>query len=94
MSTSANSRRDKLYVDPSQNDYADRHAAVYCVLAFKEPKVSTPREWKEVKPGLDPAQFNIHTIGERLKKKGYVWADLLDKKVAIKYSNQMKAFYT
>ena len=31
--------------------------------------VSTPLDWKEVQPGLDPADFNIHTIEARLKKK-------------------------
>ena len=93
LSTSTNSRGDKVYVDPSQNDYADRLAAVYCVRAYHIPTVSTPLEWKEVKPGLDPAKFNIDTIGARLKKKGDLWADLLDKKTAVKNSKQLKAFY-
>ena len=94
MSTSVNSRGDKLYVDPSQNDYADRLAAAYCARAYHIPTVSTPLEWKEVKPGLDPTKFTIQTIGARLKKKGDLWADLLDKKTAVKNSKQLKVFYT
>ena len=94
LSTSTNSRGDKVYVDPSQNDYADRLAAAYCARAYHLPTVSTPLDWKEVKAGLDPTKFTIHTIGDRLKKKGDLWAGLLDKKTAVKNSKQLKAFYT
>jgi len=74
-------RGDKLFVDPSQNDYADTLACVYSVRPYKHPQVSTPLEWKEVKDKLDPAKFTMDRILERLDKKGDLWEDLLHPKV-------------
>jgi bifunctional non-homologous end joining protein LigD len=84
MSASVNSRGDKLYLDPSQNDYADRLAAAYSVRAYKDPTVSTPLDWKELKTALDPGQLDVTTIKKRIEKKGDIWANLLDKKTAVK----------
>ncbi|HZG25503.1 MAG TPA: hypothetical protein VEZ17_13020, partial [Chitinophagaceae bacterium] len=91
-STSVNSRGNLLYVDPSQNDYADRLAAPYCVRSYKLPAVSTPLDWKEVKAGLDPASFNIQTISDRLAKKGDLWAGLFDKKLAAQNGKLLTQF--
>ena len=44
------------FPDPSQNDEADTIASAYSVRPFHIPTVSTPMEWKEVKPGLDPGK--------------------------------------
>ncbi|HEY4198257.1 MAG TPA: DNA ligase D [Mucilaginibacter sp.] len=74
-------RGNKLFVDPSQNDYADTLACAYSVRPYKHPTVSTPLEWKEVKDKLDPGKFTMDTVPERLEKKGDLWADLLDKKI-------------
>jgi bifunctional non-homologous end joining protein LigD len=67
-------RQDKVFVDPSQNDYADTLAAPYSARPFHVPTVSTPLDWKEVKAGLDPGQFTIDTLIRRTEKKG----DLFD----------------
>jgi bifunctional non-homologous end joining protein LigD len=74
-------RGTKLFVDPSQNDYADTLACAYSVRPYKHPTVSTPLEWKEVKDKLDPGKFTMDTVPERLEKKGDLWADLLNEKV-------------
>jgi bifunctional non-homologous end joining protein LigD len=74
-------RGNKLFVDPSQNDYADTLACAYSVRPYKHPQVSTPLEWKEVKDKLDPAEFTMDTILERLDKKGDLWDGLLQSKV-------------
>lgn len=74
-------RRDsKLFVDPSQNDYADTLASVYSVRPYKHPNVSTALDWKEVKDKLDPGKFTMETLPERLEKKGDLFANLLNKK--------------
>ncbi|MBS1526745.1 MAG: hypothetical protein JST19_13895, partial [Bacteroidetes bacterium] len=72
-------RGNKLFVDPSQNDYADTLACAYSVRPYKHPAVSTPLEWKEVKGKLDPGRFTMDTVTERLEKKGDLWANLLEK---------------
>jgi bifunctional non-homologous end joining protein LigD len=74
-------RGDKLFVDDSQNDYADTIASAYSVRPFHIPTVSTPLEWKEIKPGLDSTQFTISTIKQRLAKRGDLLKDVFDKKI-------------
>src|SRR5690606_20479535 len=74
-------RKDKVYVDANQNDYADTLAAPYSVRPYHLPVVSTPLDWKEVKRGLDRYAFTMATIPARLKKKGHLFRDLTDVKV-------------
>lgn len=73
-------RGTKLFVDPSQNDYADTLACVYSVRPYKHPTVSTPLEWKEIKEKLDPGKFTMDMVPERLERKGDLFADLLNGK--------------
>jgi len=81
FANSINSRGDKIYVDPSQNDYADTLAAPYSVRPWHIPTVSTPLEWREVNRKLNPSTFTITNVVTRIKKKGDLFADLLDKKI-------------
>lgn len=81
---SINQRGKKLYIDPSQNDYADTLAAVYGVRPNHLPTVSTPLEWKEVKPGLKADAFTIETIKARIDKKGDLFADSLNPRLQSK----------
>jgi bifunctional non-homologous end joining protein LigD len=76
------SRGNKLFVDFSQNDFADTVAAPYSARPNSKPIVSAPLEWKEVKRGLDPAHFTIQTIIKRLEKKGDLFAGVMDTKIA------------
>lgn len=78
---SVDHRGNKLFVDPSQNDYADTLACVYSVRPYTHPTVSTPLAWKEVKDKLDPGKFTMDTMAERLEKKGDLWLELLDDKI-------------
>lgn len=93
VSTTANaisSRAGKVYVDPSQNDYADTLAAVYSVRPFHHPTVSTALEWKEINEKLDPAAFTMDVVISRLRKKGDLFKGLLDKKTAIANSKILR----
>ncbi len=89
---SVRSRGNKLYIDPNQNDYADRLAAPYCTRAYHSPNVSTPLEWKKLNSPIEPSDFNIKTIGERLKKKGDLFKDILNEKVRMANSKKLKTF--
>jgi len=73
-------RGTKLFVDPSQNDYADTLASAYSVRPYKHPTVSTPLMWKEVTDKLHPDKFTMDTVPERLEKKGDLFKDLLNEK--------------
>lgn len=83
ITVSANSRKNKVFIDPSQNDYTDTLTAAYSVRPNRMPTVSTPLDWKEVRNGLDPNAFTIDTIGRRLAKKGDLFKAVLDKKIAM-----------
>src|SRR5690242_1649811 len=78
---SIDKRGDKLYIDPNQNDEADTVAAPYSVRPASQPTVSTPLEWKEVNKKLDPKKFNINSIMGRIKKKGDLFAGVMDEKI-------------
>lgn len=70
---------DKIYVDYLQNRRGQTLASAYSLRPKPGATVSTPLEWKEVKPGLHPSQFNIHNIMERVKKKGDLFSAVLGK---------------
>jgi len=86
-------RKNKVFIDPSQNDYADTLAAAYSVRPNRIPTVSTPLDWKEVKSGLDPKAFTIDTIGRRLAKKGDLFKAVLDKKIAVANSKMLNKHF-
>jgi bifunctional non-homologous end joining protein LigD len=81
QNVSINSRGNKVFIDPSQNDYADTLAAPYSVRPNKIPTVSAPLDWKEIKSGLDPNIFTIETIMKRIKAKGELFKAVFDKKI-------------
>ncbi len=87
---SISERGDSLYLDPNQNDETDTIASVYSVRPYKIPAVSTPLQWNEVNDDLNPADFTIDTIQQRLSKKGDLWKDLQDKEVKSKNSLVLK----
>lgn len=84
FANSINSRGGKVYVDPSQNDYADALAAPYSVRPWHLPTVSTPLDWREINRKLNPSAFTIASSLDRIKKKGDLFKGVLDEKVAKK----------
>lgn len=66
------SKRSKshIYMDYLQNRRGQTIASVYSLRPKPGATVSTPLLWEEVKPGLHPSAFNIHTIADRIKEKG------------------------
>lgn len=66
-------REHKIYIDFLQNREGQTIAAPYCVRPVAHAPVSTPLEWKELTPSLNPADFTIKTIHRRLAKKGDIW---------------------
>ncbi|MDQ6813201.1 MAG: non-homologous end-joining DNA ligase [Bacteroidota bacterium] len=75
--------KDQIYMDYLQNRKGQTIACVYSVRPKKGATVSTPLDWSEVKEGLTPQAFNIKTIVTRVKKKGDLFAPMLDPKNAI-----------
>ena len=86
------SRDGKVYLDPSQNDYADTLAAVYSVRPAHEPTVSAPLDWREINKSLDPSSFTMHNIQARIMKKGDLFAGLLDRQWALSNNKLLLKF--
>ncbi len=66
-------RRDKVFVDWSQNNPAKTTVAPYSLRAAAEPYVSTPVAWDEVEGG-EELRFTAPDVLERLEERG----DLLE----------------
>ncbi len=67
-------RRGRVYLDAARNGFAQTVVTPYSVRARLQAPVSTPLEWSEVKPSLDPTKFNLGNFQRRLEKSD-PWAD-------------------
>jgi bifunctional non-homologous end joining protein LigD len=77
-------RKGRIYLDYLQNREGATMAAPYALRPREGAPVSTPLEWKEVTAKLDPLDFNIRTVPERMARKGDAWHDLFKKRLDIK----------
>jgi DNA ligase D len=76
-------KKNQIYVDYLQNSRGQTLASAYSVRPRPGATVSTPLDWKEVKPGLTPAMFTIRDIKKRAEKKGDLFRAVLGKGVNI-----------
>lgn len=76
-------RKHKIYLDFLQNRQGQTLAAPYSVRPTPDATVSTPLTWDEVVPSLQPTDFTIKNIGERIKKVGDLWKPVMQKGVDI-----------
>lgn len=72
-------RTDKIYIDFLQNRKGQTIAAAYSARPKAGATVSTPLDWDEVNENLNPSDFTIYTIFDRLKEKGDLWKGVLGK---------------
>ena len=79
LERSPSKRQKKVYLDYLQNNFGQTMAAPYSVRPRPHAPVSTPLEWSEVKPGLDPTSFTMITMPKRLEKKGDLFLPVLKK---------------
>jgi bifunctional non-homologous end joining protein LigD len=70
-------RQGLVYLDFLQNHRGKTMAAPYCVRPVPAATVSTPLDWSEVKPGLDPALFTLRSAPGRFQRVGDLWAPVL-----------------
>lgn len=76
--------KNNIYVDFLQNRRGQTLACAYSMRPKPGATVSTPLEWKEVKKGLTPAQFDFKNIFKRVEKKGDLFAPVLAKGIDLK----------
>jgi bifunctional non-homologous end joining protein LigD len=58
-------RRGRVYLDPFRNGFAQTVVAPFSVRRRPKAPISTPLDWSEVTPRLDPSQFNLGTYARR-----------------------------
>jgi bifunctional non-homologous end joining protein LigD len=73
----AKSKRRGVLIDANQNGEGKTIASVYSVRPRPGAPVSTPLEWDEVVPDLDPAAFTMDAVLERVGERGDLHAGLL-----------------
>lgn len=81
-------RGGRIYLDYMRNSFGQTVAAPYSLRPWPDATVSTPLDWKEVRKGLKPAQFNIKTIFTRLKKRGDLWQGMLTQKTDLRFAKK------
>jgi bifunctional non-homologous end joining protein LigD len=60
-----------------QNAKSKTIAAPYVLRAYDGAPVATPLEWREVRRGLHPSQFNIANAVDRFAARGDLFAGVL-----------------
>jgi len=63
-------RGDKVYLDAVQNARGKTIPSPYSVRPTPQATVSTPLTWDEIEQGINPTDFRIDTIDQRMKKVG------------------------
>lgn len=76
-------RKGKVYIDFLQNAEGQTVASAYSVRPLPGAPVSTPLLWEELKNDLNPLDFNIKTMPQRIKKIGDPFRDVLGEGVKI-----------
>ena len=84
-------REGKIYLDLARNEEGQTTASVYSLRPYPGATVSTPLDWKEVKKGLRPSEFTIHTIFPRLEKKGDLFKHLLTQRTELDTATKILA---
>jgi bifunctional non-homologous end joining protein LigD len=67
-------RRERVYLDPFRNSFGQTVAAPYSVRRREGAPVSLPLPWSEVRPTLNPADFNIGNCTAWLRRQD-PWSD-------------------
>ena len=63
-------RKGRVYLDYLQNGYGKVLVAPFAARPRPGATVSTPLAWEEVTDGLDPGDFTIKTVPERMERLG------------------------
>jgi bifunctional non-homologous end joining protein LigD len=70
-------KRRGVLIDSNQNGEGKTIASVYSVRPREGAPASTPLRWDEVKEGLDPRQFTMDVVRERIEEHGDLFEPVL-----------------
>lgn len=72
--------RGRVLLDYNQNAFGRTLASIYSVRPNQAAMVSTPVSWEEVERGVEPADFSMLDVPERVDRIGDLWEPLLAKR--------------
>jgi bifunctional non-homologous end joining protein LigD len=70
-------KRRGVLIDANQNGEGKTIASVYSVRPRPGAPVSTPLRWEEVDESLDPRQFTMDVVLERIQRHGDLFEGVL-----------------
>ena len=70
-------KRRGVFLDTKMNGEGMTIASVYSVRPLPGPPVATPLEWEELERGLDPSEFTMRRVLDRVAEHGDLHAGLL-----------------
>jgi bifunctional non-homologous end joining protein LigD len=73
-------KRRGVLIDANQNGFGKTIATVYSVRPRAGAPVSTPLRWEEVRQGLDPTDFTMEAVLDRVARDGDLFAGVLSTK--------------
>jgi bifunctional non-homologous end joining protein LigD len=76
-------RGRRVYLDAFRNGSVQTVVAPYSVRRKPHAPVSTPLDWSDVKPSLEPSTFNLGNFRRRLKT-GDPWAEFFNSRQTLK----------
>ncbi len=77
VTRSVRARGQKVYVDYLQNIEGKSLACAYSARASEFAGASTPLTWDEIDEGVDPRDFTLRTLPDRLATVGDLWEPLM-----------------
>ena len=77
------SRGRRVYLDAFRNGSVQTVVAPYSVRRKPHAPVSTPLDWSDVKPSLDPSTFNLGNFRRRLRARD-PWAEFFNSRQTLK----------
>ncbi|MBG0786678.1 MAG: ATP-dependent DNA ligase [Anaerolineaceae bacterium] len=71
-------RKGRIFLDTLRNSYGATAVAPYAVRARPEASVATPVDWSEVEAGVNPRDWTIKNLPQRMAQRDDPWKDLSD----------------
>ena len=76
-------KRRGVLIDSNQNGEGKTIASVYSVRPKEGAPVSTPLRWEEVNEKLDPAEFTMEVVRQRIAREGDLYEGVLTTKQSL-----------